>query len=92
MNFSWDLRKAAANLAKHGVAFAEAATVFIDPYAATYPDPDHSHGESRWITIGYSSGDRCLVVIHVDEEDETIRIVSTRRATPKERHAHSEES
>ena len=54
MTFEWDARKAAANFAKHGVAFEDAATVFLDPLAITFPDPDHSKEERREITIGYT--------------------------------------
>jgi hypothetical protein len=52
MKFTWDTRKAAANLKKHGVPFNEASTVFADPLSATIPDPDHSAGEHRFITNG----------------------------------------
>jgi uncharacterized protein len=48
----WDPRKARTNLRDHGVAFDEAATVFLDPLAVTYPDPDHSEEEDRETTIG----------------------------------------
>lgn len=47
MEFEWDTRKAAANLKKHGVSFQEAATVFGDTMAITYPDPNHSESENR---------------------------------------------
>jgi len=54
MEFIWDRRKATSNQKKHGVAFAEAATVFGDPMSRTFPDPDHSTDEERFITIGMS--------------------------------------
>jgi len=54
MEFEWDTQKAAANLRKHKVSFNEAATVFGDVMSATIPDPDHSTGEHRSITIGLS--------------------------------------
>jgi len=55
MKFVWDPKKAAANLRKHGVSFAEASTIFRDPHSATGADPDHSIGERRFITFGSSS-------------------------------------
>ncbi len=87
MEFEWDPEKAVNNLAKHGVAFAEAATVFGDPLAVSYADPDHSDGEDRFLTFGTSDSGRLLVVSHTDREDRT-RILSERRATRKERTLH----
>lgn len=84
MKFEWDPDKAAANLAKHGVAFAEAATVFGDPLALTFFDPDHSVEEDRFLTFGQDFIGRLLVVSHVDREDCT-RIISARVATRRER-------
>ena len=66
MEFEWDPAKAAANHRKHGVSFIEAATVFGDPLAYTFPDPDHSRGEARWITFGMSKGRLLLVIAHVE--------------------------
>lgn len=60
MEFEWDTRKAAVNLKKHGVSFQEAATVFGDTMAITYPDPDHSESENRSITFGMSRDHRLL--------------------------------
>jgi uncharacterized DUF497 family protein len=54
MKFDWDSKKAEVNLRKHVVSFDEAATVFLDPHATSGPDPDHSVGEGRYITFGYS--------------------------------------
>jgi len=64
MKFEWDSKKADIKLRKHGVSFDEAATVFLDPYAVSGPDPDHSIGEARYITFGYSSLGRLLTVCH----------------------------
>ena len=89
MQFEWDPRKAAENLLKHGVSFHEAATVFDDPLAITYPDPDHSEDESRWLTFGASAEGRLLVVAHTEGGD-TIRIISARRAARNERKIHEE--
>jgi uncharacterized DUF497 family protein len=66
MRFEWDPEKARQNVKKHGISFDEAATVFYDPLAATFSDPDHSVGESRFITIGFSSQHRLLVVAHTE--------------------------
>jgi uncharacterized DUF497 family protein len=84
MKFTWDPAKAEQNLLDHGVSFQEATTVFGDPLAATIPDPDHSIGEERLLTMGQSSAGKLLVVSHIEEGD-TIRIISARRATSHER-------
>ena len=91
MRFEWDPSKAAENLVKHGVSFEEAATVFRDTLSATGADPDHSFSEERFITFGISSDGRLLVVAHTDRDDDTIRIISARRATPHEREIYEEE-
>lgn len=87
MQFEWDREKAKKNLRKHRVSFDEAITVFYDPLSATFDDPDHSTDEERFITIGYSSRGRLLVVSHTERE-KTIRIISARRATANERKRH----
>ena len=87
MQFEWDGSKAESNLRKHRVSFDEAVTVFYDPWAATFDDTDHSQGENRLITVGYSARGRLLVVCHV-EHDEAVRLISARRATPRERKRH----
>lgn len=87
MHFEWNRAKAEANWRKHKVTFDEAVSVFYDPLSATFPDPDSSHGEQRLITIGRSSQQRLLVVVHT-EENETIRIISARPATAHERKRH----
>lgn len=89
MIFEWDPKKARRNLRVHGVAFEEVAIVFLDPLAVTYPDPDHSAGEDREITIGYSSGQRLLFVSHCQRGERT-RIISARKATRRERNQHEE--
>ena len=87
MEFEWDRAKAEWNLKQHRVSFDEAITVFYDPLAATFEDPDHSAGERRLITIGYSARERLLVVVHVERED-AIRLISARVATARERKRH----
>jgi uncharacterized protein len=84
MKFEWDAAKATANLEKHGVSFEDAAQAFEDELSATFPDPDHSRGEHRFITYGLVADGRLLVVSHT-ERDDLIRIISARPATKKER-------
>ena len=89
MEFEWDTRKAAANEKKHGVLFQEAGTVFGDPLAITYPNPDHSQSEHRAITFGMSRDHRLLVVAH-SERNGKIRIISARLMTKRERKIYEE--
>ena len=84
LEFTWDERKATANARKHGVRFEEAATVFVDPLGRIYDDPDHSEQEARFLLVGHSLAGRFLLVVHAEKED-TMRIISARRATPHER-------
>lgn len=89
MQFEWDPAKAAENLAKHGVSFEEAATVFRDTLSATGTDPDHSVGEERFVTFGVSTSGRLLLVAHT-EHGGIIRIISARLATAGERMIYEE--
>lgn len=82
MRFTWDARKAASNLRKHGVSFDEAATAFEDKLGAYYPDALH---EDRFILIGYSRRQRLLYVVHAEVRQDVIRIISARRATSHEK-------
>ena len=84
MQFEWDREKASANLKTHRVSFDEAATIFYDPLAATFEDPDHSTREHRFLTIACSSKGRLLVVSHT-ERSNALRIISARLASAKER-------
>lgn len=90
MHFEWDPKKAASNLRKHKVSFAEAAEVFRDPLAITVPDDEHAEQEERWITLGQGNNRRLVVVVHTwrDDEDSSdivhVRIVSAREATAHE--------
>ena len=84
MIFEWDEAKAAANSRKHRVAFEQAATVFSDPTAMTFPDPDHSDTELREITIRHTKEGRLLFVSHCERADR-MRIIGARAATRKER-------
>ena len=83
--FAWDSRKASGNLAKHGVSFAEAQSVFLDGDARLIDDPDHSESERRFVMLGYSLQARCLIVSHCYREDDSvIRLISARKATARE--------
>ncbi len=82
MIYEWDPKKAKANLRKHGMSFEEAATVFLDPLAVTYPDPDHSGDEIREITIGHSAKRKVVFLSHTQRGDR-IRIIGAREATPR---------
>jgi uncharacterized DUF497 family protein len=77
MQFEWDDRKNASNFKKHRISFETAALVFDDPLHTTTQDRDVD-GEERWQTVG---------LVDVDE-DETVRIISARKATPQERRRH----
>ena len=89
MEFEWDSRKAAANYRKHDISFQEAATIFGDPLAITFEDPDHSMDEKRYITFGFSQQKRLLVVSHTHRR-ERIRIITARLMTRKERRIYEE--
>jgi uncharacterized DUF497 family protein len=89
LNFEWDSKKAISNLKKHGVSFEEATTVFSDLLSWTISDPLHSDQENRFVTIGSSHVNRILVVVHADRGD-TIRIISARIASPRERRKYAE--
>lgn len=89
MEFEWDERKAATNVKKHGVSFHEAGTVFGDPMAITFHDPEHSESEHRFLTFGLSQSNRPLVVAHTDR-DGKVRIISARVITKRERKIYEE--
>jgi uncharacterized DUF497 family protein len=89
IKFDWHPTKARHNLRKHRIDFDEASTVFADTLSITIPDPVHSEDEERWVTIGLSNRHRLLVVVHT-EEDETIRVISARRADRLERRKYEE--
>jgi uncharacterized DUF497 family protein len=84
MQFEWNPDKARSNLKKHEVSFNEASTVFNDPLSMTFPDPNHSYSEDRYVIIGLSSAGRILVIPHTDRADR-VRIISAREATRNER-------
>ena len=84
MKFVWDTRKAKTNLTKHGVSFEDAKSVFLDDYARLKHDPDHSIYEERYLLLGMSSLLKVLVVVHTEIENDTIRLISARKATRRE--------
>ena len=90
MNFDWDPRKATLNLGKHGVSFTEAASAFGDSLSITIPDPDHSDQENRFLLVGRTVAGRLVVVTHV-ERGRTIRIISARLASRRERRSYEED-
>ena len=91
--FSWDVRKAQVNFAKHGVAFEEAATVFADPAGLDWEDPAHSREERRYKRLGKAVTRRILLIVYtvrrMSHGHETIRIISARQASRKERKAYA---
>ena len=89
LRFEWDRHKALTNQVKHGVSFEEAMTVFNDPLACIFDDPDHSVTEAREIIIGLSQKQRLLIVCFT-EPGHTVRIVSARKATKIERQDYEE--
>lgn len=85
LRFAWHRAKAAANLRKHGVSFEEAQTVFLDDYAVEYFDEPVAGGEERFLLLGISANARLLLVCHCYKEaEDTIRIISARKATKAE--------
>lgn len=93
LRFEWDDRKSISNKRKHGVSFEEAQTIFFDDSAIEYADPAHSDAEDRFLMLGRSYQLRVLVVCHCSRESETvIRIISARKATPKERRVYARRS
>lgn len=91
MKFEWDESKNIKNFEKHRVWFEEAQTIWTDAHAQEFFDPDHSESEDRFIRVGYSHANRILVVVFCERhERSTVRIISARKATPKEKKAHEE--
>ena len=89
MEFEWDSRKARINLHKHGVTFEEAASVFDDPLATYYEDPDHSVAERRHLAIGTSAKGRLIHIAFADRAGR-IRIIQARELTRSERQQYEE--
>jgi uncharacterized protein len=89
MDFEWDPKKAATNEKKHKVSFQEGVTVFGDPLAYTFPDPDHAEKEHRFLTFGMSNNHRLLVVAQTDRNNKT-RVINARLMTKHERKIYEE--
>ena len=89
MRVVWDIKKAALNIRNHGIEFSHAATVLDDPMAVTVEDT--RHGEQRFVTVGSDIIGRILVVVYSYSGEEEIRLISARKATPKERRVYEEE-
>ena len=88
MEVVWDLKKATVNIRNHGIEFSHGATVFDDPMAVTIEDT--RHGEQRFVTVGSDLLGRILVVVYAYSGEEEIRLISARKATPKERRVYEE--
>ena len=90
IKFKWDTRKNKQNIQKHRISFDEAQTVFYDDYARIIFDPDHSDDEDRFILLGTSIGSRLLAICHCVRSEDSIRIISARKAQKQERKTYEE--
>jgi len=94
-DFEWDGAKALANVAKHGVTFDQAATVFLDALALTVFDPAHSQSEERWFTLGRDANGVLMAVAHTHQvtgpASARVRLISARAATQRERRFYEDE-
>ncbi len=90
VQYDWDAEKAARNFSKHGISFEEAATVFEDALFVIFADPRHSVEEKRFIIIGETKRQKLLMVAYTERGDR-IRIISARKATPRERKSYGEQ-
>lgn len=92
MRVEWDEEKNRRNRAKHKISFNAAQFVFDDPYALCIRDR-FVNGEERWQTIGRAAGISVLLVVHANREErseDVIRIITARKATPRERRLYEE--
>jgi uncharacterized protein len=89
MKYAWDDNKAVKNLAKHGISFTEAKTIFDDPLYVDFYDLDHSDEEERYLIVGESNRGRLLIVSYTQRR-ESIRIISAREVTKSEREIYEE--
>ena len=92
MQFEWNPEKAETNLKKHGVSFEEAKTVFGDFLARIFEGEEHSSKEKRNGIVGHSIKNRLLIISYAERENDTIRIISAREATPRERRKYEDEN
>jgi len=95
LDVTWDSGKALLNIAKHGVTFEQASTVFLDPLALTVFDQEHSQTEERWFTLGVARGGKLLALAHTYQPSSPtgaqVRIISARKATRHEREMYENE-
>lgn len=93
-NFEWNPVKEKQNIKKHGINFRRASKIFLDPFAITIFDEEHSQNEDRWITIGVEENEVLLVVIHTFRNEKlksaVIRIISARKADKDEAKQYKE--
>lgn len=85
LEFEWDEKKAAANLARHGLSFEEAQTIFLDPLARIVEDQVHSTAERRELIIGQTLSGRFVFVCFMQRAPQLVRLISARPGTKKER-------
>lgn len=91
MLFEWDENKNIINQQKHGISFEEASTVFYDTNAILFDDPDHSKEEERFLIIGLANNEKVCLVSHCyRENNNTIRLISARKATKSEQKIYLE--
>jgi len=90
ITFEWDTKKNSSNQKKHGISFEEAKTIFTDQFARMIADPEHSETEDRFILLGTSLHSRLLVVCHCIRHNDSIRIISARKADKQERNIYEE--
>lgn len=93
ITITWDDNKARANVVEHGISFTEAATVFNDPLKYTEDADEHSHGEERFTTVGYSAGNRIVRITHLEDyvveyDVMILHIISARKPAKREREAY----
>ncbi|MEE4356030.1 MAG: BrnT family toxin [Desulfococcaceae bacterium] len=92
MKFEWDTDKEEINIQKHRITFEQASYVFADPFALSRFDAEHSESEDRWVLLGKSLNETILVFVHTFRDNkgtESVRIISARRATKKEKQAYA---
>jgi uncharacterized DUF497 family protein len=92
LSFEWDPAKAQENERKHGVSFEEGRTVFGDPASVFVYDGAHSWDEDRFMIIGMSELERILTVVYVERTEMTMRLISARHATSRERRDYEEKA
>ncbi len=90
MDFEWNQNKASKNQKKHGISFSEASTVFGDPLELTISDPDHSHEELRFLSVGRSALGNLLLVSYTERQENKIRIISARKVTKHEKRQYEQ--